>query len=317
MMDDYKNSDDLQRTEGCKMISPHHSHPTNGVRPSDSNTFDGNKNVSEVIVDGTFASHYEYAPFGAGTVTNSTNMTTCESIEYNPFRFSAEIYDKALDLVQYNYRQYESLYGRWQSRDIIEIELHSQHNSLATSLYGFVQNNPAIFQDYLGLVKIEHKYQGALAPGASNCLGGAMTGQGNQYRYPNNNSLRKTSFINAMRLEGWICNEVKSMDGCKNIECYDKILITLYLNNDENNIGKNPWTDYSFNWDYQGTQIDPNGRKKTDLHAIRYDSEKGGYKQIPHASYGAQCFDNNINKDLFKDVPLLCCYKKKKNGDAK
>ena len=31
MMDDYKNSDNFQRTEGCKMISPHHSHPTNGV----------------------------------------------------------------------------------------------------------------------------------------------------------------------------------------------------------------------------------------------------------------------------------------------
>ena len=33
-MDDYKNSDNFQRTEGCKMTSPHHSHPTNG--PSDS-----------------------------------------------------------------------------------------------------------------------------------------------------------------------------------------------------------------------------------------------------------------------------------------
>ena len=30
-MDDYKKSDNFQRTEGCKMISPHHSHPTNGV----------------------------------------------------------------------------------------------------------------------------------------------------------------------------------------------------------------------------------------------------------------------------------------------
>ena len=37
MMDDYKNSDNFQRTEGYKIISPHHSHPTNGVRPSDSN----------------------------------------------------------------------------------------------------------------------------------------------------------------------------------------------------------------------------------------------------------------------------------------
>ena len=35
-MDDHKISDNFQRTEGCKMISPHHSHPTNGVRPSDS-----------------------------------------------------------------------------------------------------------------------------------------------------------------------------------------------------------------------------------------------------------------------------------------
>ena len=37
MMDDYKNSDNFQRMVGCKMISPHHFHPTNGVRPSDFN----------------------------------------------------------------------------------------------------------------------------------------------------------------------------------------------------------------------------------------------------------------------------------------
>ena len=36
MMDDYKNFDNFKRTEGCKMISPHHSHPTKGVRPVDS-----------------------------------------------------------------------------------------------------------------------------------------------------------------------------------------------------------------------------------------------------------------------------------------
>ena len=37
MMDDYKNSDNFQRTEGSKMISSHHSHPINGVGPEDSN----------------------------------------------------------------------------------------------------------------------------------------------------------------------------------------------------------------------------------------------------------------------------------------
>jgi hypothetical protein len=42
-MDDYKISDNFQRTEGFKIndftppLSPHHFHPTNGVRPSDSN----------------------------------------------------------------------------------------------------------------------------------------------------------------------------------------------------------------------------------------------------------------------------------------
>ena len=36
MMDDHKNSDNYQGMVGSKMISPHHFHPTNGVRPSDS-----------------------------------------------------------------------------------------------------------------------------------------------------------------------------------------------------------------------------------------------------------------------------------------
>ena len=36
MMDDYKNSDNFQGGAGCKVILPHHFHPTNGVSPSDS-----------------------------------------------------------------------------------------------------------------------------------------------------------------------------------------------------------------------------------------------------------------------------------------
>ncbi|MBR3778010.1 MAG: hypothetical protein IKL02_10525 [Kiritimatiellae bacterium] len=37
MMDAYKISDNynFQRTEGCKMISPHHFYPTNGPADSD------------------------------------------------------------------------------------------------------------------------------------------------------------------------------------------------------------------------------------------------------------------------------------------
>ena len=38
-MDEYQNSDNFQRMVGCKMISPHHFHSTNGVRPADSYIF--------------------------------------------------------------------------------------------------------------------------------------------------------------------------------------------------------------------------------------------------------------------------------------
>ena len=37
MMDDYKVSDNSYGVEDRKTISPHHSYPTNGVRPSDFN----------------------------------------------------------------------------------------------------------------------------------------------------------------------------------------------------------------------------------------------------------------------------------------
>ena len=39
MMDDYKSSDNFNGVEGSKLMSPRHSHPTNGVGPVDSNYF--------------------------------------------------------------------------------------------------------------------------------------------------------------------------------------------------------------------------------------------------------------------------------------
>lgn len=48
-----------------------------------------------------------------------------------------------------------------------------------------------------------------------------------------------------------------------------------------------------------------------------HDSGKGCYVQIPHASYNPQEFDDKINMNLFKDVPLLCCYKRIKKGNEK
>jgi len=285
-------------------------------------THDGNKNVSELVFfqqANGIAAHYEYAPFGAITATcRSTPVTSYDFCEYNPFRFSSETSDEILGLIYYNYRHYESLLGRWQSRDIVaDIELYMHPDKQYKALYGFIQNNAVDFQDYLGLVKIEHNYPNPLSLDASNCLGGAMTGRGDRYRYPNSKSLSKTPFIVAMLLDGWKCKEVKSMDECKNKDCHEKILIALYVNTDENNVGKNPWTDPSFDWDYDGKHTDSNKKRRTDLHAIRHDSGKGCYVQLPHASYDPQEFDDKINMNLFKDVPLLCCYKRIKEGNEK
>ena len=77
-------------------------------------THDGNKNVSEVIdFDNDVAAHYEYAPFGALTVSRG------ESSAANPFRFSSEYAEDDTATVYYNYRHYEPVMGRWMSRDML------------------------------------------------------------------------------------------------------------------------------------------------------------------------------------------------------
>ena len=84
-------------------------------------THDGNKNVSELVFFGGvsgIAAHYEYAPFGAVTVsTKNTSVYGYDFRTYNPFRFSSEYADDTLGLVYYNYRHYNPVDGRWTSRD--------------------------------------------------------------------------------------------------------------------------------------------------------------------------------------------------------
>ena len=111
-------------------------------------THDGNKNVSELVFfqqANGIAAHYEYAPFGAVTVTSkSTPVTAYDFREYNPFRFSSEYADDALGLMYYNYRHYGPVDGMWCGRD--RISYNRQPN-----LYLFANNCPIVATDYLGL----------------------------------------------------------------------------------------------------------------------------------------------------------------------
>ena len=81
---------------------------------------------------------YEYGPYG--------NILRMEgnAAEDNPFRFSSEYADDELGLVYYNYRYYNPQNGRWVSRDPIG-------EFYARNLYEFVNNNPLIRFDYIGL----------------------------------------------------------------------------------------------------------------------------------------------------------------------
>ncbi|MBR3922082.1 MAG: RHS repeat protein, partial [Kiritimatiellae bacterium] len=103
---------------------------------SDYYTHDGNKNVSEVIaVNGTFAAHYDYAPFGAVIAQCGASAAA------NPWRFSSEFAEAACDGYYYNDRYCASGIGRWMNRDLIEG---------LDPMLSFCRNNPVCFYDYIG-----------------------------------------------------------------------------------------------------------------------------------------------------------------------
>ncbi len=91
---------------------------------------DGNKNVTDVVTVGPHnepVAHYDYASFGAATVTGARALA-------NPFRFSSELHDDTLALVYYNYRHYNPKDGRWLGRDPLEEEA-------GRNLFSFVRNS--------------------------------------------------------------------------------------------------------------------------------------------------------------------------------
>ena len=102
-------------------------------------THDGNKNVSEAIASNNDVSaHYEYAPFGALTISRG------ESAAANPWRFSSEFAEDDTATVYYNYRHYDPVMGRWLERDPVW-ELGGEN------LFAYCSNGPWASYDRLGL----------------------------------------------------------------------------------------------------------------------------------------------------------------------
>ncbi|MBL4770912.1 MAG: RHS repeat-associated core domain-containing protein [Planctomycetes bacterium] len=106
-------------------------------------TYDGNGNVGEYLdASGAVAAHFEYDAFGNETV--STSSAGAPTFAH---RFSTKPLDGETGLYYYGYRYFESMAGRWLSRDPIE-------EKGGVALFVFVANNGLGKVDRLGLEEI-------------------------------------------------------------------------------------------------------------------------------------------------------------------
>jgi RHS repeat-associated protein len=106
--------------------------------------FDQAKTVTELFDSaGSISATYDYSPFGENMAASGP------AAALNPFRFSSEVWDAPLGLVDYTFRPYNPLDGRFLNRDPI-----GEQGGL--NLYGFVGNDPVNRRDRLGL-NVENK----------------------------------------------------------------------------------------------------------------------------------------------------------------
>ncbi len=103
--------------------------------------WDLTKNICEVFEPaGYIRTAYTYSPYGK--VSESGDIT-------QPLQWSSECLDTELALTYYNFRHYNSLDGRWISRDK-EGEMVCRY-----SLYNFLHQSPTLHVDSLGLDMID------------------------------------------------------------------------------------------------------------------------------------------------------------------
>jgi RHS repeat-associated protein len=107
-------------------------------------TYDGNGNLSALAsaTNGMVTANYEYGPFGE--VVRASGLSAFS----NPFRFATKYQDDESGLSYYGYRYYDSLMGRWISRDPIG-------ESGGVNHYVFIHNDGPNRVDMLGLADWE------------------------------------------------------------------------------------------------------------------------------------------------------------------
>jgi RHS repeat-associated protein len=127
--------------------------------------FDGNGNVAALADAGStnILAQYEYGPFG------EVIRATGPMAKANPFRFSTKYQDDETDLLYYGYRYYNASTGRWITRDpICDLAVKGGHQAGPGEFtppvarpcdYTFVDNQPVLSADLLGLIRWTPKRQ--------------------------------------------------------------------------------------------------------------------------------------------------------------
>jgi RHS repeat-associated protein len=115
---------------------------------------DLNGNVTLLVntATGQAAATYDYGPFGEPIRQSG------EYAKLNPYRFSTKYTDDETGLLDYGYRYYDPMTGRWPSRDPIGEEG-------GINLYGFAGNDGVNWIDLLGLEFKANQTEGSLAGG--------------------------------------------------------------------------------------------------------------------------------------------------------
>ena len=105
---------------------------------------DGNKNVVDLVALSKNNIHYRYTPFGI--VSRQINFVShyCKTLKENPFAYASEYYNASLDLIHYNYRDYDFTNGVWGGRDPLG-------ERGGNNLYMYCFSRPVDKFDFLGM----------------------------------------------------------------------------------------------------------------------------------------------------------------------
>jgi len=121
---------------GLLLVTTHGSPGTNAFVG-----YDGIGDVTALVnsVSGAVEARYEFSPFGQPT------RATGPIAAVNPFRFGTKYCDQETGLINYGYRYYDPVQGKWLARD------PAAENG-GNNLHAFVANNPVNFVEIGGAI---------------------------------------------------------------------------------------------------------------------------------------------------------------------